>query len=90
MNENYLERNNNWLLPLLVGLVLAAAPIMLEMVEIKNPIPAWVSLAVASIGFIISGIKAYFTDTFSAKIIRFLVGIFAIGMVVLMIYRMIY
>ena len=83
----YIERNVNWLLPLLAGLVLAASPIMLEMMEIKNPIPAWVSLVIASIGFFISGIKSCFTDTLSAKIMRFLAGVFAIGMVMLMVYR---
>lgn len=69
MIENYLDRNGGWLIPLFVGLIVALATIMLEMVEITSPLPSWVS------------------DTFSAKIIRFLAGVFATGMVILMIFR---
>lgn len=51
MLERYVQRNSAWLFPFIAGLILATAPLMLEMITDKNPLPAWAPVAAACIGF---------------------------------------
>ncbi|MFY7383981.1 hypothetical protein, partial [Enterobacter cloacae complex sp. IR5385] len=47
------------------------------------------SAAAACIGFCASGIGAAFTNTLSAKIIKLLVGVFAVVMVIMIIIKLV-
>ncbi|HBV4265990.1 TPA: hypothetical protein MDW71_005283 [Klebsiella pneumoniae] len=85
MNE-YINRNSGWAFPMIAALIIFMAPVVLEMAEIKPPIPEWVTMGIAAVAFCLSGFIAAFVDTLSAKIMRFLAQIFAIGLVVLLFY----
>lgn len=89
MLEQYVQRNSAWLMPLVAGLILATAPLMLEMVTDKQPLPSWASVAAAGIGFCCSGVGAAFTNTFSAKIIKLLAGVFVVVMVILVLIKLV-
>ncbi|EBK7711165.1 hypothetical protein DT728_23220 [Salmonella enterica] len=89
MLEQYVQRNSGWLMPLIAGLILATAPLMLEMVTDKQPIPSWASVAAACIGFCCAGVGAAFTDTLSAKIIKLLAAIFVVVMVILVLIKLV-
>nr|WP_181726332.1 hypothetical protein [Klebsiella pneumoniae]QIS32214.1 hypothetical protein [Klebsiella pneumoniae] len=89
MLERNVQRNSAWLFPFIAGLILATAPLMLEMITDKNPLPAWAPVAAACIGFCASGIGAAFTNTLSAKIIKLLVGVFAVVMVIMIVIKLV-
>ncbi|EAW6352578.1 TPA: hypothetical protein HL452_22565 [Escherichia coli] len=88
MNNNYLERNMGWMAPLVIGLMLAAMPIMFEALQMKNPLPSWVSLFVAVIGVCVAGFKAAFTDTLSANIFKYVAQVVVLGFCVVYLYRL--
>lgn len=89
MIERYVQRNSAWLFPFIAGLILATAPLLVDVVGDKKLLPAWAPVAAACIGFCVSGIGAAFTNTFSAKIIKLLVGVFAVVMVIMIVIKLV-
>ncbi|ECC1675606.1 hypothetical protein FNX24_21635 [Salmonella enterica] len=89
MFDEYVVRNRAWILPLLGGLLISVSTIALEIVTGSAPIPVWVSLTIACLGFFASGIGAAFTDTFSARIVKTFAVILLITILILMIYKLV-
>lgn len=68
----YFESNRRWITPLVVGLMLALGPILLQVIggPDASPLPAWVpsvGLMVAAFGAAIGAMR---TDTTSAYLVR--------------------
>jgi hypothetical protein len=78
-NESYYSRNERWLQPAIVGLLLVLAPFALAFItEQPLPIPAWLMMAAAAFAFALSGVFAAMCETFSALVVRILAQIVAI------------
>ncbi|WP_210532008.1 hypothetical protein [Pantoea ananatis] len=66
----YIERNK-WIITSIIALMILVSGLMANELGINMPILA--SYIIAGILLVISGIQAYFTNTISSKIMRYLV-----------------
>lgn len=77
-HESYYSRNESWLRPAIVGLLLAVAPALLAYItEEPMPIPAWLPMVAAAFAFALSGFFAAMCETFSALVVWILAQIVA-------------
>lgn len=72
-DDNYMARNIRWISPFGVAIMVLITSIALQEVGLPLPVPNWIPVVIAIVGFCISGFYVVITDTISAKIMRFLI-----------------
>ncbi|EDC3150134.1 hypothetical protein DL738_11415 [Escherichia coli] len=72
IENSYYVRNDKWIRPLLITFIFVFSAISNEILGIMNPVASTVSLSLAGIAIIITGVGVMFTDTLSAYIIKLL------------------
>ena len=80
--DTYLNRNLPWIMPAFATLVLGTTPALIDMLGITLPLPNWLPVAGAVLGCFLTGLRAVFVDTVSARIILFLGTGLSIGIIV--------
>ncbi|ENB7351400.1 hypothetical protein ABIJ78_004597 [Salmonella enterica] len=70
---SYIDKNGRWVKPLVIGLIAFLAPFTFVLAGIQPPSYVSFSFIIAAIAFLIAGLGAVFTDTFSAVVARVLI-----------------
>lgn len=83
----YFERNKLWINPFFGCMILAAGPLILSTFPISSPIPQWLTNVGLAVGGIAAGVGAMFTDTASARIVRFVGSAFGAAVILYSVTR---
>ncbi|EEP4004648.1 hypothetical protein HB435_002604 [Salmonella enterica subsp. enterica serovar Stanley] len=86
--NSYLDRNDKWIRPMLIAFMFAFGTFSSDIFGFDSPVVTAVSMTVATIAFIISGVGLMFTNTISAKIIKMLTILLLFLSLIILIIRL--
>lgn len=90
VNDTFLGRNGNWLLPFVGSLILLVTPLLTHTLGQESPIPEWVLTIFAALGFGATGVIAMFADTLSAHVVRWLAEVLSVAVLGTLLWSLFY